>query len=179
MVAVVAVLGVIAVAALTQAKRLQRIQQTATILTNIRLALFNSGAGNPAFRQTVGQNAGRLSHLVFPIINGDKNSCGNNYGNPQRNNWPNGAPYSLYAIDSVVGLPTPIGIGSNVLVRNPPSATNGTLAIVMATVDSMDVEMLDDYMDSGDGAAGGFVRWSPTTGSTMTLSYTFAIDNSC
>jgi hypothetical protein len=179
-VGVVAVLGVIALAALTQATRLQRIQQTATILTDVRLALYNTGAGPPAFQQTVGDNAGRLSHLVFPIVNGDQNSCGANYKVQQRNNWPDGAPYSRYAIDSVVGLPTPIGIGDNVLVRNPPGGGAGsTLAIVMPSVDSMDVALLDNYMDSGDGAAGGFVRWSPVAGSTMTMSYTFTIDNGC
>src|SRR5512140_184696 len=116
--AVASVVAVLTAAVLAQANQLQRVQETWTILERTRLAEFNSAAvAGTAFFQDIGRNPQLLSQLVIKIVNTDKNACGNSYTGAQTGAW-NG-PYGGFTIDPAVGLPTPIGIGNNLLVRNP------------------------------------------------------------
>src|SRR4051812_6444530 len=65
--AITTVIAVLTVPALVQAGRIDRVQETMIILDRTRLALYNPSNTPPAFFQTVGANAGSLSHLVIPI----------------------------------------------------------------------------------------------------------------
>lgn len=178
--AVASLIAVLTIPALVQANRLERLQETATILDRTRLAIYDA-TGTVAFRQVVGHSPGRLSHLIIPIVNGDQNSCGNNYGNPQRNNWPDGGPYGGFNIDPAVGLVTPIGIGNNQLIRNPVGSGGaaGTLSIVFPNVDIEDILLLDAMTDNANGIAAGLIRWAAPAGGLTTFSYTITIDNNC
>jgi hypothetical protein len=174
---IASVIGVLSAVALEQANQLQRIHETWEILERTRLALVNAAGAPPAFRQTVGANPGELSDLVVSLGTAGVNSCGNGFTGAQRNNWI--GPYGGFTIDSTVGLPTPIGIGGNQLVRNPANAAVGTLAIVIPSVDSADAALLDDVYDNSDDAASGTVQWTPPVGGVTTLSYLIPIDNKC
>lgn len=179
--AIASVIAVLTVPALVQANRIERVQQTMTILDRTRLALYNPTNNPPAFNQTVGDNAGSLSHLVIPIANGDLNSCGQGYKVPTRNNWPNAGPYGGFNIDPNVGLVTPIGIGNDLLVRNPAGGggVTGTLAIVFPNVDIADVLLLDGMVDDADGLNAGLIQWTAPAGGLTTFSYTMTIDGNC
>jgi hypothetical protein len=165
---------------------MQRARETAIILDRTRLAIFDDTSNTSlAFSQNVTANPGRLSDLVIPITTAGLNSCGDNYtnsgANPRRDvpNWVTWGPFGGFTIDPNVGLPTPIGIGNNTLVRNPPTGGAGTLAIVFPNVDVEDVLVLDSIVDGSDGLAAGLIRWTAPSGGLTTLSYTITIDNNC
>src|SRR3954464_9672565 len=86
--AVTSVVAMIALPAVTLGARVQRMQETAEILSDVQLSLFNPSNTPPAFRQTIQQNAGRLTQLNTPITRSDPNSCpGQFFGTPQVKNW--------------------------------------------------------------------------------------------
>lgn len=181
MLAVLAVIAAVTVPTMLRANRLQRVQQTWTILERTRLALYDVSAGNVAFRQRVGANAGRLSDLVTPIISTDDNSCGGNYGVPRVNNWQSWGPFGGFTIDPAVGLPTPIGVGNNQLLRFPSGGGggSGSLVIEFDNVDVEDVLLLDEYADDANGLAAGVIQWNAPVGGLTTMGYVITIDGTC
>jgi hypothetical protein len=174
--AVVATVGAVALPVVVQANRLDRMNETAEILADVQVSLYNTSNTPVAFRQDVAQNAGRLTQLNTAITSSDPNSCtGHTFGNPQVKNWE--GPYGRHVIDGTVGLVTPIGFGDNDLVRID-SGTTHRLAINFPDVDLADVAVLDGLADTGDGSQSGSIRWT-TAGATTTFQYSFLIDASC
>ena len=176
--AVASVIATLTAMVLLQANRLERVQETWTKLERTRLAEFNAAAGGgTAFFQDIGRNPQLLSHLVTAIVTGDKDACGNSYTGGQRGSWL--GPYGGFTIDPNVGLPTPIGNGNNLLVRNPTAGGVGTLAIVFPNVDVADASLLDQVYDNADGNLAGAVQWTNPVGGLTTMSYLWAITNAC
>ena len=180
--AIASVVAALTVPAVMQANRLERVRQTWTILERTRLALYNTTAGVAAFRQGVAANAGRVSELTIQPVLGDPNSCGNNLTNAQRNtNWPLWGPFGGFTMVAAVGLPTPIGLGNNTLVRNPAGGggATGTLAIVFPNTDVEDASLLDQVFDNADGLAAGVITWTAPAAGLTTMSYLITIDGTC
>jgi type II secretory pathway pseudopilin PulG len=176
--AVASVIAVLAATVLLQANSLERVQETWTKLERTRLAEFNAAAGGGiAFFQDIGRNPQVLSQLVNALVSGDKDACGNSYTGAQRGSWM--GPYGGFTIDASVGLATPIGIGNNLLVRNPTGGGVGTLAIVFPNVDVQDASLLDQVFDNANGNAAGVVQWTIPVGGLTTMSYLWAITNAC
>lgn len=154
----------------------QRIQDTATLMATVRDALYGPST---SFRSNVGANAGRLSHLSTPLVNGDDNSCGNNYNGGQRNSWPNGGPYVNFVIDPTGGLRTPIGQADDLMTRITGGGTwlriNFNNSVTLA-----DAQALDLHVDGSLSATTGTVRWTAQAGTDMaTLHYYVAINSTC
>jgi hypothetical protein len=175
---IASVIGVLMAISVAQANRLARINETWEILERTRLALFNATNSPPAFNQTIGANAGQLTELVVDIGTTGTNSCGGNFKNPEKNKWV--APFGGFVVEPT-GLPTPIGIGNNTLVRSPAAGGGGTgtLAIVIPNVDIEDATLLDDVYDGSGGQAAGVVQWTAPAGGLTTLSYLITIDGNC
>jgi hypothetical protein len=180
-VAIVAALLTAVVPTLIRLDRLTRVQRAAEIMADLAQQIFNNDAAIDDFRQRVGQNAGRLHHLAYPITSTDPNSCETNtYGNPQVTNWRSWGPFTGYAIATGTGLHTPIGIIQDDLLRFPQSASAGVIVMVINNADMEDVNVLDGYVDGADGINAGLIRWgTPATDGTVALGYTITIDNSC
>jgi hypothetical protein len=178
---IASVIGVLMAVSVAKANRLQRINETWQILERTRLALFNAATPPLAFRQSVNANAGKLSELVTPIVSTDPNSCGGNLGNPKVNSWNNAGPFGGFTIDVNVGLPTPIGVGNNALVRTPTGGGggSGTLAIVFPNVDTDDATLLDDMWDGSNGQTSGVIQWTVPAAGLTTMSYVITIDGTC
>ncbi len=174
--AVTATVAVVALPVIAQANRVERMQETAEILADVQVSLFNASNTPVGFRQDIQQNAGQLTELNTPITSADPNSCpGHTFGTPQVKNWA--GPYGRHVIDGTVGLVTPIGFGDNNLVR-VDSATTHRLAISFPDVDPLDVGVLDGLVDTGDGSQSGLIRWS-TSGGVTSFLYSFLIDATC
>lgn len=175
---VASIIAVLSAVVLLQSSRLNRVQETWTILERTRLAEFNTTAGAVAFFQDIGKNPQLLSYLVTPIVkNVDTDACGGTFKNPDANAWS--GPYGGFTIDANVGLPTPIGIGNNTLVRSPAGGGVGTLSIVFPNVDVADASLLDQVFDNADGNLAGAVRWTNPVGGLTTMSYGWAITAAC
>jgi len=173
---VVSVVAAVSLPLIVAGARVDRMQETAEILADVQLALYNPANDPPAFRQTIQQNAGQLTQLLTPITTSDPNSCpGHTFGKPQEKNWI--SPFGRHVIDGSVGLVTPIGFGDNALVRIDSGATS-RLAINFPDVDAADVSVLDGLVDTGDGSQSGLIRWT-TTGSVTAFQYSFLIDGTC
>ena len=176
--AVASVVGVLAAAVLVQTSRLDRIQKTWTILDRTRLSEFNAAAiAGQAFFQDIGRNPQLLSQLVTPLIGTDKNACGNSYTGAQTGNWF--GPYGGFTIVAAVGLPTPIGTGNNLLVRNPTGTGFDTLAIIFPNVDVEDALLLDQVFDNADGNLIGLVKWTAPAAGLTTMRYAWPISAAC
>lgn len=174
--AVILILAAVAVPQLGGYLDQKRIEDTAALLVKIRDALYGPAT---SFRSVVQANASRLSHLSTPIVNGDDDSCGNNYSNAERNRWPNGGPYVNFIIDPVSGLATPIGQANDLLTRITGGGTR--LRITWPnTVTLADAQALDVYVDGTLSGTTGTVQWTPQTGTDMaTLLYDVPINNTC
>lgn len=193
MIAIVAAVAFAALPTLRRLGRIERAQKTAKIFADLAIELYNTDNTITDFRAVIGRNAGKLSHMRFPITTADRTSCtGTNYGAAQPANWVGVNGITPYAIEANYGLMTPMGLAADALVRTPNSAANGTLAIQIVNADYEDVEILDMLVDTSAPGVGlfaynaGLIRWGLTgtdgtvnANGTTTLSYTFTIDNSC
>ena len=161
--AVVLILAAVAVPQLGGFLDQKRVEETATLMVEIRNALTSFGT-------EVGDNAGRLSYLSTPIVNGDVDSCGDAYNGGERGGWPDGGPYVNFIIDPVAGLATPIGQVQNNLGR----ATTGTTRLRITwynTVALAGAQALDLYVDGVLNGTGGTVHWTPQVGTDMATMY--------
>jgi prepilin-type N-terminal cleavage/methylation domain-containing protein len=165
--AVILILAAVAVPQLGGFLDQKRVEETATLLDEISDALYGPGS----FQDNVGANASRLSFLSAPIVNGDDDSCGTNYSNGERADWPDGGPYVNFVIDPIDGLATPIGQAQDQLTRVTGGGT--WLRITWPnTVTLADAQALDVHIDGALNAATGAVRWTPQAGTDMaTLQY--------
>lgn len=162
----------------------KKVEATATQLAQVRDALYRVGAGNTAFFQTVGSNAGRLSELTIPLVAGDLDSCQTSFTGGQRNNWDNGGPFLNYVISATSGMATPIGQADDLLTRTPLSGggASGMLRITFTNnVRLDDAENLDVFVDGVAGWNVGTVQWTPQLGTNgvVTLHYFVVIDGTC
>lgn len=181
--AVMLILAAVAVPQLTGYLDQKRIEETAAQLAQVRDALYKSGAGNLAFYQTVGSNAGYLDELTTPLVAGDLDSCQTTFSNAQRNNWPNGGPFLNYVI-TTGGMATPVGQADNLLTRTPPNGGggSGTLRITWTNNVSLgDAQALDLYVDGVAGWNAGTVQWTPQLGTSgvVSLHYFVVINGAC
>lgn len=174
--AVILILAAVALPQMAGYLDQQRIEETASLMARIRDALYGPST---SFRSNVGANASRLSHLSTPIVNGDDDSCGNNYSNGERGNWPDEGPYVNFVIDPVGGLRTPIGQADDLMTRVTGGGTwlrinfNNTVTLA-------DAQALDLYVDGTLNGTTGTVRWTPQAGTDMaTLYYFIVIDSTC
>jgi prepilin-type N-terminal cleavage/methylation domain-containing protein len=152
----------------------QRAETTAAMLTTVSAGLV----GANGFRATVSVNAGRVSQLTTQLVANnaavDDNSCGAKFTVPQAGAWATNAPYAPFTI-SRSGLATPIGIAEDTMSRSP-AAGAGVNQIVFKNVDLRDVLLLDAFLDAGDGAGNGIVRWNTPP---LVMFYRVPIDASC
>lgn len=146
----------------------KRIEETAELMVEIRDALTS-------FATEVGDNAGQLSYLSAPIVNGDADLCGTAYSGGERGDWADGGPYVNFVIDAAAGLATPIGQVQNDLDR---STVGGTWLRITwnNTVTLADAQAFDLYVDGVLNGASGTVRWTPQVGTDMaTVNYDIPI----
>jgi prepilin-type N-terminal cleavage/methylation domain-containing protein len=181
--AVVLILAAVALPQVNGYLDQKRVETGAAQLAQLRDALYEPGSTNTAFRQTVGANASLLTQLTIALLNGDDDSCGGNFSNGERSNWPNGGPFLNYYIDPTAGVATAIGQFQNTLTRTPPGGGVGTLRMTSFpnVVKLEDAQNLDLLVDVTAGFNAGTVRWSPQTGTNgmVTLTYDVVIDASC
>ncbi len=153
----------------------QRAEDTAAILNAVGTGLV----GANGFRTSLGINAGRVSQLTNrPTANNaaiDDNSCGALITTGQQGNWDTNAPFVTFMIPRA-GLVTPIGIAEDTMSRNPNSNAVGVNQIVFKSVDLRDVLLLDTFVDGGDGAAAGSIRW---TTPPLVMFVRVPLDNKC
>jgi prepilin-type N-terminal cleavage/methylation domain-containing protein len=154
----------------------KRIEDTAALLAQVRDGITDKTDGHFA---KVAINPGRVSMLVNrPTANNaaiDDNSCAALVTAAQQTAWDNNAPFVNFLIPRT-GLPTPIGTAEDTLNRVPNSANVGVSRIVFKTVDLTDVTALDTYVDGGDGAATGAIRWNV---SPLVMFYVIPLNNKC
>jgi prepilin-type N-terminal cleavage/methylation domain-containing protein len=178
--AVILILAAVAVPQLGGYLDQKRVEETAALLAQLRDALFGPAT---SFRAEVGANASRLSHLSTPIVNGDDDSCGSNYSNGERGNWPDGGPYINWIIDPAAGLRTPIGQAQDLLERVPVNGggSTGRLRIRFPnTVTLVDAQALDVYVDGVQNGTSGVVHWAQQPGTDMAnVYYDVLIDGTC
>lgn len=115
---------------------------------------------------------GRISHLVIPITETQRNVCGDFYNNGRVNNWD--GPYFDRVVPAT-GLPIGIGVARDSMSRVPPSATGrggsqiADVILVIEQVSEEDAVELNRLLDGDDSSTAGAVRWSvvdATTGMT-------------
>lgn len=169
--AVMLILAAVAVPQLGGYLDQKRTEETAELMVEIRDALIS-------FATEVGDNAGQLSYLSAPIVNGDADLCGTAYNGGERGNWANAGPYVDFVIDPGAGLATPIGQVENDLDR---TTTGGTWLWITwnNTATLADAQAFDLHVDGVLNGASGTVRWSPQAGTDMaTVNYVIPI-NGC
>jgi prepilin-type N-terminal cleavage/methylation domain-containing protein len=183
---IVAVLAAVTVPSMISYLEFQDIKTTRDMLFTLRDAITNPATGANAFYQKVGTvYPGRLAELSAPITTvaaSNPNSCGNVFTAAQVTAWNTNGPFVNMVIPTT-GLPTPIGLIENVMVRTPNSATAGTLAIKMLAQPLANAQELDYLIDAnasgvGDGAAAGSLRWTGT-GPVVDISFMITVGARC
>ena len=188
--AIVLILAAVAVPTLGGYLDEKRVEASADQLAAIRDALYDNSKTTLAVRQKVGSNAGRLSELDSVIIANNAayshDSCGGAFqevkGNTEVTNWIANGPFTTYNSEHNTGMSFPIGQANDVLTRNPPTGGAGTLKITFnSNVSLNDADLLDKYIDGGNGWNTGIVRWTPQLGTNgiVTLEYYITIDAAC
>lgn len=180
--AVLLILAAVALPQLTGYLDQKRIEETAEQLAMVRDALYKTGA--PAFFQTVGSNAGRLSELTNPLIATDLDSCQSTFTPPERTSWENGGPFLNFMIEKTVGMATPIGLADDLLTRIPAGGGGPTGSVRIDWTNNVsleDAQSLDLHVDGVAGWNSGTVQWTPQAGidGVVTLHYFVLINNRC
>lgn len=180
---IVLILAAVTIPSLISSSDFQDIKDTRDRLVELKNAVSN--ASNTGFYDKVAMYPGRLSELSQPIVAsnaGYVNSCGGQFAGAQVTSWNNAGPF----IDTFIpttGMPVPIGVVDNVLVRNPTTATAGTLAFRILAVPTPEATELDYLIDNSDGNAAGSLRWvtpSATAGAGYAdISYLMSIAAKC
>jgi hypothetical protein len=180
-VAVVAALTALTVPNVASYLDERKVDSASTLLADLRDGLTSPSAG---FRKSVGANAGRLSELTAQIWNGGAgaafplNSCGQPFSNAEVSNWDDAGPFVGFFIPSS-GLPTPIGLVSDRLVRVAEKGDSATLRLELHGVTLDHAKMLDRKTDGGNGSELGAVRWSAEESETVRLQYLIPVDGRC
>lgn len=116
------------------------------------------------FQADVGEYPGKLSHLRFTLVSGDRDICGNAYSAAERDGW--GQPYVDRQF-TTTGVWAGIGRARDSLAKDPqagtPSgATPHALVILIDDVDERDARELNTRFDpEGEATPStlGRVRW--------------------
>ncbi len=184
----VALIVVLILAAVTVPTLISTIDQKKVADTRDQLVEVRNSVSNAlvtGFYDRVGAYPGRLSELSQPIsttVANHPNSCGTAFTAAQVTNWNSFGPFNRIFIPTT-GLPVPIGRIENVLVRNPTTATAGTLAFRILAATTSEATELDYMVDVSDGATAGTVRWvtpSATGGAGFAdISYVMSVANKC
>jgi prepilin-type N-terminal cleavage/methylation domain-containing protein len=149
--------------------------------------LASIASGIVSYETTVKMNGGttntyprKISYLTNQIATTDTNSCGVRYSvagttTTLLSTYSAAAPFVSFYIPPG-GLNTPVGTISDNVVRNPNSATVGTISIVMSSIDSADAVRLERYIDGTDGniaanRTSGIFRITATAFPKMDVSY--------
>jgi len=125
------------------------LSQLALGISNFKAAVMTAGAGTNTYPRLI-------SSLSNPITTSQHNSCSAVFNAGAVTTWASSGPFVTFNIPPG-GLSTPLGVVQDSMVRNPNSATVGTLAIRM-TIDSVDAVRLDQAVDGGDGPNAGTLR---------------------
>jgi hypothetical protein len=180
-VAVVAALAAVTVPNVAVYLDERKVDSTSTLLAELKDGLTSPSAG---FRRSVGANAGRLSELTSQIWNGGAgaafplNSCGQPFSNAEVSNWDDAGPFVGFFIPSS-GLPTPIGLVSDRLVRVPEKGDSATLRVEIHGVKLGHATMLDRKTDGANGSEQGAIRWSAPQSEAVTVQYLVPVDGRC
>jgi len=148
-----------------------------------RLALVATGIDD--FENALNRNTSRLSFLSTIIVKSDPNyldSCGQQFTkNANINNWENNGPFVNFLIERNTGLVTSIGVARDTLTRIPFSATTGNLRLnFLDGVEQRYAQLLDEYIDAGNGRLIGTVQWSdPPVDGLVTMHYFVPINAQC
>jgi hypothetical protein len=150
-------------------------------MTTIANALTGASA---SFYSAVGKNSSRLSFLSSIIVKSSAsylNSCGAQFVNADVNSWTGNGPFVNFNIDRTTGLVTPIGVARDTITRVPFSATVGNLRInFIDGVDLKYADLLDQYVDAGNGNAAGTVQWvTPAVNGQVVMYYFIPVNNKC
>ena len=147
--------GVVAGSALAVIDR-ARIRAAAESLENLADAAV-------AFQKDVGNFPLNISQLAVPITTASLNSCSAPYTAGQRARWR--GPYLPQLVDGN-GIDLGLGAAPDVMFR-----AGEFIVIPVVDVDVRDAEALDEYLDSGNGASDGAVRWITSAGELVGLGY--------
>lgn len=181
---IILVLAAVTLPALAGFARQSRVELAAQQLETVRDAL----TGNDSFNDALDRNAGRLSELSQIIVKnnasyatGTDDSCGDDFGSGDVNDWEDEGPFVNFQIDRATGMMTPIGLAQDSLTRIPNDDEPGVLRInFLNNVELADAVILDDIVDGGNGNASGTVQWVlPATDGVVTLYYFVPIDDEC
>jgi prepilin-type N-terminal cleavage/methylation domain-containing protein len=175
--AVILIIAAVALPTLTGYLDQKNTETAAAQLTTISTALTN-------FEKAVGRNPQRLSQLSNVILKSSAlslDSCGAQYTKAgDITSWEGSGPFVNYNIDRNIGLVTPIGVARDTITRLPFSATAGLKRInFLDGVETRYAELLDMYVDAGNGPGSGTVQWTVIGGGLSTLFYFMPISNKC
>jgi prepilin-type N-terminal cleavage/methylation domain-containing protein len=182
--AIVLILAAVTVPSLISTVEFKQVTDTRDRLVELRNAVSN--ATTTGFFDKVAVYPRKLSELSQPIVANSAasypNSCGNAFSAANVTSWNNSGPF----IDTFIpttGLVVPIGLVQNDMVRNPTTATAGTLSFRMLAVEKGLALELDYVIDGSDGLAAGSIRWvdpSVTGGAGyVDISYQMSVGNKC
>jgi prepilin-type N-terminal cleavage/methylation domain-containing protein len=183
---IVAVLAAVTVPSMISYLEFQDVRATRDMFLMLRDGITNSATGANAFYQKVGTTyPGRLSELTAAISTAaatNPNSCGTAFTATQVTAWNSNGPFVSTLIPRT-GLPSPLGLIDDVLVRAPNSATAGTLAIRMLGQPLAVAQELDNLIDPlatgiGDLGAAGSLRYV-ANGALYDISYLVPVVNKC
>lgn len=162
----------------------QRAKTTGDLLASV-------GAGIAAFGNGVKTAAGAtnttypgfISELSTQIVLGSAifhNSCGvaGTFNANAVSTWATNGPFVTFFIPAG-GLQSPLGLLQDSLVRNPASATAGTLGIRLSAIDTADATLLDQVVDGGDGGASGVLRIGNVSAGHADITYLVPVGAHC
>lgn len=178
--AILLILAAVAVPSLNGYLDQKTVESTATRLTTVADAL--TGSGN-SFIKAMNRNAWRLSQLSTVIVqNADSDSCKLLFTKAgDVTNWTGSGPFVNFLITRATGLVTPIGVARDTITRIPFSASTGNLRLnFIDGVEQRYAELLDSYVDGGNGNTTGTVQWNlPAVNGQVVMFYFVPVNNKC
>jgi len=181
--AIIALLAAVTMPSLSTFLDHQRVQATADKLEalGVGVAAF-AGAVRSSAATTSTVYPGLISELSNQITlnsSASHNSCGTTgtFNATATANWSSNGPFVSFYVPAG-GLKTPMGMVSDSMVRNPTTATAGTLSLRILSADTADANMLDLAVDGGDGPSAGTVRYT-ISAARADVSYLLPIGAKC
>jgi type II secretory pathway pseudopilin PulG len=127
------------------------------------------------FRARVLVYPSQLRHTTEPIVPGDKNSCGTNYGPTGRDRWANNdTSYGPWFRDHMVardlGFPTALGFVTDAVTR----VGNDLIVSLtdVAEAGALELDLIIDSTVTGTGPSLGEIRWGSVVDGVTTVQYT-------
>jgi prepilin-type N-terminal cleavage/methylation domain-containing protein len=161
----------------------KNVEATAAQLATVRDGLYGP---NDSFYDTIDAHASRLSFLDSALVNGDDDSCGDNYSGTERGRWDDEGPYMNFSSDRTTGMMTPIGLAEDALTTIGNEGTSPRyLRIQFLNAKLVNAEALEMIVDGTTTPTTGWntnvVRWTPQAGvdGNVTLYYYVTINGDC